>query len=110
VSAFPDPEDLTDEQSETLEKAAFLVINGRNEAAAMLMRSGVEPVPDQGWFGSPCGAMLPPPPEHHFCGCGNYQGDGGPCLTRYRDFTGPDIGAGSPIRTCGHRPSEHFVT
>jgi hypothetical protein len=110
MSEFPYPRDLTDEQSETLEKAVFLVINARNEAAAMLMRSGVEPPPEGGWFGTPCGAMLPPPPQHHRCGCRNYTGDGGPCLTTFTDFTGPDIGSGPPRRTCGHRPSQHLET
>lgn len=110
MADLPNPEELTDEMAEAVERAAFLIINGRKEAATTLMRSPIEPVPDSGWFGSPCGVRLPPPPENHFCGCGDYQGDGGPCLTRYRDFTGPDFGVGAPIRTCGHRPSEHLPT
>ncbi len=110
MSPFPYPENLTDEQSETLEKAAFLIIKARNDAAAMLMRSEVEPVPEHGWFGNPCGALLPPPPQNHFCGCRNYKGDGGPCLTTFTDFTGPDFGTGSPVRTCEHPPSQHLAT
>jgi hypothetical protein len=112
VSDSPYRENLTDDQLETLEKAAFLVINARNEAAAILRRSGVEPeqVPDFGWFGSPCGVILPPPPQNHPCGCSNYTGDGGLCLTSYVDFTGPDFGTGPPRRTCEHLPSQHLPT
>ncbi len=110
MTAGPYPENLSEEQSNALDEAAFLVIKARGEAAAVMIRSGLEPPPDQGWFGSPCGVILPPPPPNHFCGCGNYTGDGGPCLTRYKDFTGPDFGSGPPIRTCEHRPSEHLPT
>ena len=110
MPAFPYPENLTREQSETLESAALLIINARKEAAAMLLRSGVEPPPDQGWFGSPCGASLPPPPQHHHCGCPDYKGDGGPCLSTFLDFTGPDFGTGAPRETCRHRPSQHIAT
>jgi hypothetical protein len=63
VSKLPYPEDLTSEQSEALESAAFSVITARNEAAAMLARAGVEPPPEGGWLGSPCGATLEGPPE-----------------------------------------------
>jgi Family of unknown function (DUF6422) len=101
---------LTEEQSKALEKAALLIINARKEAAAMLTRAGAESSPDTGWFGSPCGASLPPPPQHHRCGCRNYTGDGGPCETTYIDHTGPDLGTGSPRRTCGHLPSDHLET
>ncbi len=104
------PEDLTDEQSGTLERAALVVINARNEAAAMLMRSGAKSMPERGWFGSPCGAMLPPPPPNLRCGCRNYTGDGGPCLSTFIDFTGPDLGSGPPRRTCRHPPSQHVET
>jgi hypothetical protein len=69
-------------QSKILEQAAFLVINARNEADATLKRSGFDPVPDMGWFGSPCGV----------CGCNRYTGDSGPCPTRFTDFLGPDFG------------------
>jgi hypothetical protein len=34
----PSPEDLTSEQSEVLEKATFLIISAKKEAAAMLRR------------------------------------------------------------------------
>jgi hypothetical protein len=110
MSVFPSSEDLTDDQSSSLERAAFMVIKARSEATAILLQSGLRPVPEHGWFGNPCGAMLPPPPVHHFCGCKNYTGDGGPCLTTYIDFTGPDFGSGPPRRTCGHRPSQHVET
>ena len=53
---YPSPEDLTLEQSEVLEKAAFLVISARKEAATMLVRAGI---PDDGFgFGSPCHAHI----------------------------------------------------
>ncbi|MFC8278141.1 DUF6422 family protein [Streptomyces sp. NPDC057271] len=99
---------LTDEQSEAWEKAAYVVINARREAAALLARSGMEPVPDQGWFGSPCMAKLPFPP-YPPCGCNDYKGDGGPCTTRIRV---PETGPGSIHRMvpCSHRPSEHVET
>ena len=85
----PYPADLTEEQSATLEQAAFLVINARTEAAAMLTR---------------------PAPSNHRCGCTNYEGDGGPCQTTFLDFLGPDLGTGPPTVTCSHRPSEHLAT
>ncbi|MGW6982031.1 DUF6422 family protein [Streptomyces sp. NPDC054932] len=110
MPAFPDPDDLTEEQSETLEQAAYLVIRSRKEAEGMLMRSGVEPVPEPGFFGNPCGAKLAPPPANHRCGCRNYEGDGGACRADFTDFTGPDFGTGAPVRNCGHRPSQHFST
>jgi hypothetical protein len=111
MSEFPYPEGLTDEQSEMLERAAYLIIKARNEAAAMMMRSRVEPPPDEGgWWGNPCGATFPPPPQHNHCGCRNYTGDGGPCLSQFIDFTGPDFGDGPPKVTCRHRPSQHLKT
>jgi hypothetical protein len=110
MSAFSYQEDLTDEQSKTLEKAAFLVVNARTEAVSMLTEAGIEPVPEPGWFGSPCGATLPPPPSNHRCGCRDYKGNGGACSSQFTDFTGPDLGDGSPTRTCGHLPSQHLET
>ena len=101
------PEDLTDEQASIFEAAALLIVNARNEAGATLARAGLE-LPDDGWFGTPCGVRLPPPPQNHFCGCRSYRGDGGLCLSQYRDDTGADLGSGSPIRTCEHLPSEHL--
>jgi hypothetical protein len=93
------PGDLTGEQAKALERAAFLVISARNEAAAMLARAGVELPPESGWFGSPCGVMG--------CPCRNYTGDGCPCLTG----TTLDTGAPPhPIRNCGHLPSQHRET
>jgi hypothetical protein len=96
------PEYLTDEQSEALEKAALLIINARKEAAAMLMRSGVELPPGNGWFGSPCGAYFE---GHIHCPCSDYTGDGGPCSTHIS----PDPAI--PLtQFCGHRPSQHLRT
>jgi hypothetical protein len=95
-------EDLTAEQSEVLEKAAFLIISARKEAAAMLARAGVH-LPDDGFgFGSPCHAHIE---GHGNCGCHDYKGDGGPCLTRVTvDVAFP------PFRSCGHPPSKHLST
>ena len=98
----------TDEQAETLEKAAYLVLNAHNEASAMLRASGFELPPDGGLFWGPCGVRLPPPPANNFCKCPRYSGDGGLCLTRFVDHTGPDLGSGSPSATCQHLPSEHL--
>ena len=110
MPAYRFPRDLNERQAQTLEQAALLILNARNEAGALLERSGVERPPEGGWFGSPCGVTLPPPPQHHRCGCRNYKGDGGPCMTQYRDFTGPELGSGAPLRTCGHLPSDHLET
>lgn len=101
--------DPTVEQSEALEKAAFLIVNARAEAASMLERSGFDDVP-HGPFGSPCGVTLPAPPANHRCGCRNYKGSGGACTSSFIDFTGPDFGDGPPRRTCGHGPSRHLET
>ena len=111
MSSLPSSEEpLTREQSEAYEEAAYEIIKARNEATARLARLGLEPVPEFGWFGNPCGASLPPPPHPHPCGCRNYTGNGGPCSSRYIDLTGPDFGTGPPTRTCGHRPSQHVPT
>jgi len=76
MSGYRFPEDLTERQAQSIEQAALLILKARKEAAAMLERSGIEPSPEGGWFGSPCGATLPPPPQHHRCGCRNYTGAG----------------------------------
>lgn len=83
MSKYPSPEDLTGEQSEALEKASFLIISARKEAAAMLARAGV-PLPDDG-FGSPCHAHIE---GHGDCPCRDYTGDGGTCLSRTTLDTG----------------------
>lgn len=108
MSEQPHQDVLTGEQADAWEKAAYLVISARNEAAEVLARSGVEPVPEQGWFGNPCAAKLPFPP-YPPCGCSDYRGDGGPCTTRIRV---PETGPGSlhPLVPCGHRPSQHLET
>ncbi|WP_354490974.1 DUF6422 family protein [Mesorhizobium robiniae] len=95
-------EDLTVEQSEVLEKAAFLIISARKEAAAMLARASVQ-LPDDGFgFGSPCHAHIE---GHGNCGCPDYTGDGGTCLT----LVTVDPGF-PPVRSCGHPPSKHLST
>ncbi|MER8826898.1 hypothetical protein NKH73_12845 [Mesorhizobium sp. M0938] len=93
-------EDLTTEQSEVLEKAAFMIISARKEAAAMLVRAGLEL--EDGGFGNPCHAHIE---GHGNCGCRDYTGDGGTCLTRITvDVAFP------PSRSCGHPPSKHLST
>jgi hypothetical protein len=77
MSTYPRPEDLTDEQLEVLEKAAFLVISARKEAAAMLRRSGL----DDDAFGSQC----------RTCSCGEYEGGGRRCERS----------------SCGHSAAQH---
>ena len=66
---YSPPENLTCEQSEALEKAAFLIISAQEEAAAILARAGV---PDDG-FGSPCHAHIE---GFGDCPCTKYKGDG----------------------------------
>jgi hypothetical protein len=103
VSKYPSLENLTREQSEVLEKGAFLIISARKEAAAMLRRAGVE-LPEDGFgFGSPCHAHIE---GHGECGCPDYEGDGGTCLTRVT----VDPGTSPPLRSCGHPPSKHLGT
>jgi Family of unknown function (DUF6422) len=101
MAKYPSLENLTGEQSEALEKAAFLIISARKQAAAILARAEV---PDDGFgFGSPCHAHIE---GHGDCPCSDYTGDGGTCLTRIT----VDPGASPPLRSCGHPPSKHFST
>jgi hypothetical protein len=96
----PLPDKLTSEQAEALEKAAFLIIGARKQAAAMLKRVAL---PDDGFgFGSPCFAHIE---GHGNCPCRDYEGDGGTCLNRIT----VDIGS-PPHRSCGHPASKHFST
>ena len=102
MSTFPSPENLTYEQSEALEKAAFLIISARQEAAAMLMQAGV-PLPDDGFgFGNPCFAHIE---GHGNCPCRDYKGEGEPCRTLVT--VDPKF---PPTRSCGHPPSAHMPT
>lgn len=88
-------DNMTEERSTILEEASYSIIEARKNAAERLSQSGLEPVPDNGWFGSPCG---------QFCGCTDYTGIGGPCQT---NLILPGGGAGGK---CGHRPSQHLET
>ena len=94
------PSDLTGEQAKALEEAALLVINARHQAAEALEQAGVAaPTEDEdGPFGSPCQALLPPPPLQHRCGCRKYKGNGGPCSNQF----------GPLLKKCGHLPSQHL--
>lgn len=94
--------DLTAEQLAAVDKAAFVIIKARKEAAEMLVRAGLEIPPEDHWFGNPCTGMAD---ELHPCPCKNYTGDGGPCLTR----TTTDSGF-PPSTVCGHRAIEHLPT
>jgi Family of unknown function (DUF6422) len=103
MSQYPSPKALTVEQSEELEKATFLIISARKEAAVMLSRAGLT-LPEDGFgFGSPCNAHIE---GFSNCPCSDYKGDGGPCLTRIT----VDPGASAPFRSCGHPPSKHLST
>ncbi|MEU8524470.1 MULTISPECIES: DUF6422 family protein [Streptomyces] len=90
MSAHQRRQDLTDEQSVVLNKAAFVVISARQEGAAMLRESSVD-LPD-GWFSSPCAE----------CACSDYAGDGGACTN---NVVGPEGGSSGP---CGHASSDHL--
>jgi hypothetical protein len=99
VAKHPPSKDLTTDQSEILQKAAFLIISARKEAASMLARAGIE-LPDG--FRNPCNAHIE---GHGNCGCDDYRGEGGPCLTRVTvDIASP------PVRSCGHLPMDHLST
>ncbi|MER5388929.1 DUF6422 family protein [Saccharopolyspora sp. NPDC002686] len=92
MSTFPNLKDLTDEQAEILDKAAALVINAKNEAAAMMVRAGLDNEwDDDGPFGSPC----------RVCKCPHYNGDGFP----FRCSTVLSSGG-----TCGHQSSKHLFS
>jgi len=97
-------ENLTDEQSAAVEKAAFELIKARKKAAEILAQAGIDDDRfDSGWFGSPCMAQadvgIP-------CPCNEYKGDGGPCMTNIT--TDPPVYP--PGRSCGHPPSAHLPT
>jgi hypothetical protein len=98
---YSPPENLTGQQSEALEKAAFLIISARKEAAAVLARAGV-PFPDDE-FGTSCHAHIE---AFGTCPYTNYMGDGGTCLNRIT----LDPGASAPFRSCGHPASKHSST
>ena len=102
MAKYSSPEDLTPEQSEVFEKAGLLIVNARNEAAAMMARAGL---PEDGFgFGTPCNAHIE---GFGDCPCTRYKGNGGPCLTRIT----VDSGATPiPRRSCGHPPSKHLST
>lgn len=104
MSKFPSPEDLTSEQAEALEHAAYLLVNARAEAATLLARAGIS-VPEDGFgFGSPCNAHIE---AFGNCPCSNYKGSGGPCQNR---ITLDPIATPHPFRTCGHPASKHLST
>lgn len=98
MSTYSSPENLTKEQSDTVEKAAALILKAHQEAAAMLARAGLR----ENRFGrGHCRARV----DGRICGCSRYSGDpGGTCLTRVTQ----DPGASEPFRSCGHPPSQHL--
>jgi hypothetical protein len=90
------PKNLTKEQSDTVEKAALLILKAHAQAAAMLARVDL---PESRFGRGHCRARVDGRP----CGCDGYSGDGGTCLTRVTQ----DPGASEPFRSCGHSPSQH---
>jgi|SRR5580692_3280188 hypothetical protein len=99
MSKLPPLENLTDEQSQAVEKAAFLILSAQKQAAEMLVRAGV---PRNGWFGSPCKAHIEGVGQ---CPCSNYTGDGGLCMTKIS--VDPAV---PPFDPCNHPPSKHLPT
>ena len=99
MAKYPSRKDLKPEQAEALERAAFLILSAQEEASAMLARAGVRE--DPFGHGRHCRALVDGRP----CGCSNYTGNGGRCLTR----TTQDPGATPvPLQTCGHLASQHI--
>ncbi|WP_411157798.1 DUF6422 family protein [Nocardia otitidiscaviarum] len=87
-----------------MEKAAFLVVGARREAAALIARSGLELPEDGVGFGTPCDAHIE---GHGRCPCNRYTGDGEPCRTK---ITLDPIATPTPVRACGHPPSKPLST
>ena len=95
---LPSPENLTREQSEAVEKAAFLIISAQRESAAMLKRAGIP----EHFFKSKCTAHIE---AFGQCPCGDYKGDGGPCENHVTiDHEAVPI----PRDRCNHRASQHL--
>src|SRR5262245_32484905 len=96
MSKYAFPKDLTKEQSDTVEKAALLILKAQEQAAAMLAQTGL---PESRFGRGHCRARVDGRP----CGCSGYSGDGGSCLTPVTQDP-----ASPPFRSCGHAPSQHL--
>jgi hypothetical protein len=101
------PQGLTDEQVRALREAARLVSEARSTAADVLARAGIDPGPEPRGSLDFCTGVVSPGPPLLSCGCPGFRGDPDFCFSQYRDFTGPDIGAGAIIRVCGHPRAYH---
>ncbi|MFJ3905412.1 DUF6422 family protein [Streptomyces sp. NPDC090025] len=98
---------LGEDHVRALKEAARLIHRARTEAAAVLARSGLdETLAAPGALEICTGVQSPGPPVQP-CGCPGFRGDSDFCYSQYRDFTGPDIGAGAIIRVCGHPRDAH---
>jgi hypothetical protein len=97
-----DYEDLTTEQAKTLDGAALLVINARQQAATMLDDAGIVHVDEAGdsMFGSPCTGTFDSSP----CPCSDYSGPG-PCQTR---IAPPGVPLQDSTARCSHRAILHL--
>ena len=111
VSTYQEPDGPTDQRAATIRRAALLVIRARQAAAEMLTRAEIDPEFDPSDLTGACmGFLVPNPGEGPIaCGCTTFRSAADPdvCISRWRDFTGPDIGSGAIIRACGHTREEH---
>ncbi|MEU6488596.1 DUF6422 family protein [Streptomyces sp. NPDC046887] len=103
------PERLSDEHLRALREAAELIDKGRASAAEVLARAGLDPGLASLASVGVC-AGVPHSGTEQVCGCDGFRGDPDFCFTQYKDFTGPDIGAGAIIRVCGHPRVDHEVS
>jgi len=107
-------DDLDAKQKAVLDRAAFVLIQARDEADAILREVGIE-LPDNP-FASPCQGTFDqddlftsPPHGDSDCACARYKGDGiRPCINTFVNPYGANFGAGVPRRKCGHLPGAHF--
>jgi hypothetical protein len=107
VSTYQEPGDST----AIIRRAALLVIRARQAAAEMLAVAEIDSEFDPSDLSGACmGSLVPDPGEGPIaCGCTAFRSAADPdvCINRWRDFQGPDIGAGAIIRPCGHTRKEH---
>ncbi|MFJ5811427.1 DUF6422 family protein [Streptomyces sp. NPDC093093] len=101
------PARLSDEHVRALREAVLLVSQAKSAAADVLARSGIEPGALVHGSLEYCTGVEPSGRRNQPCGCPGFRGDSDFCFSQYRDFTGPDIGAGAIIRVCGHPQEYH---
>jgi hypothetical protein len=90
-------EELTAEQAEILDNAALLVIEARQQAAAMLDDAGI--VRRDDWLVSPCEGKFDGSP----CPCSHYRGPG-LCRTR---IAPPGVPLEDSTSSCRHPQGMH---